>query len=140
MSDDALAEKDWVECLDDSRKSVVGRNAVGKSQPFFKPLFADVAKLFHEFVRLHPTDDAGESHEDNFTEMVKSVAAFASVLKHLEDFKVFGKAAGVVDFIGISRHPKSLRYLYIAYRLKFRNCILCFPCVGTLREKPEGCC
>jgi hypothetical protein len=78
MSDDALAENDWIESLDHSRKSVVGRNAVGESEPFFKPLFADVAKLFHELVGLHSTDNAGESHKDNLTEMVKSVSAFAS--------------------------------------------------------------
>jgi len=116
-----LAEENGVETFENSREGVIRWNSIGQREPFFKPLAPDLAELFHQFIRFHSAYDAGKSHEDDLTEMMKCVAIFSSVLERLEHFEIFREAAGVVGLIRISRHLTMLANLDIAYRLNFDN-------------------
>jgi hypothetical protein len=48
--------------------------------------------------------------------MVKSVPAVARVLDGREDIEAFGKALGIVDFVGISWHSGRLKAQNTVYK------------------------
>ena len=109
MFGDASGERSGLDGLEDAREGVGAGDAVGQLEPLAKPVLAQFAKLFHEFVGSHPAKHAGKRDEEDFTEMVKSVPTVARVVDGREDFEAFRKALGIVGFIGISWHSENLK-------------------------------
>ena len=83
MVDSALAENIGIVGFKNTCEGVVARHAVGKGDPFVEPFEPDFVELLHEVVGFHATQDASEGDEDDFAEVVESVAAGAGGLDFL---------------------------------------------------------
>ena len=102
--------------LENAGDGVGARGAVGELEPFAQPGLAQFGELLHEFVGSHATEDGGEGDEEDLAEMMEGVASVAGGGKRAEGVEAFGEALGIVGFVGISGHPRSLKTPDMEYK------------------------
>lgn len=88
----------------DVSKGLGTGDSIGKFEPLSKPFEVFVAELFDVGKAIHSAKDSGHDHEQDFAKVVLFVSPGAGVFDDEEGFEALGKAAGIVDFVRVSRH------------------------------------
>ena len=101
---------------EDVGKGLGSGNSVGNFDPLAKPNELEFAEVFNLCEVIHPTQSRGNDHEEHFTKGMLFVFPGARVFQNLKRFKACWQAAGVVNFIGISRHLNRMTTLDIEYQ------------------------
>ena len=104
MGAEAVVKMIGVDHREDVGEGLRGGYVMRNFDPLAKPIELKFTEIFDLCEIVHATQGCGDNHEEDFSKVMLFVISGARVFEDLERFEACGKAAGVIDFIGIARH------------------------------------